>query len=175
MGKLNSHKIIDLTNQTFGQLQVLEDTGRRTKDRNVIWKCQCSCGNIVEISSHTLRQGQISCGCNKSKGELKIAQLLMEANIPFETQKTFNDCYFESGWPAKFDFFVQNKYIIEYDGIQHYSERVGWNTPEQFQKIKERDAYKNQWCVEHNIPIIRIPYTKYNTLTIEDLLLADTE
>lgn len=41
----------------------------------------------------------------------------MEANIPFETQKTFNDCYFESGWPAKFDFFVQNKYIIEYDGI----------------------------------------------------------
>jgi len=30
---------------------------------------------------------------------------------------------------------------------------------------------KNTYCKEHNIPLIRIPYTHYNDLCIEDLLL----
>ena len=30
---------------------------------------------------------------------------------------------------------------------------------------------KNNWCKTNNIPIIRIPYTHYDTLTLEDLVL----
>ena len=30
---------------------------------------------------------------------------------------------------------------------------------------------KSQWCKENNIPLIRIPYTQYNNLTIDDLKL----
>jgi hypothetical protein len=114
----------------------------------------------------------MSCGCNKSKGELKIAQLLLAAKIPFETQKSFNSCRFpETNRLAKFDFFVNNSYIIEYDGIQHFDERFGWNTNDNYLKNKNRDEYKNQWCKENNIPLIRIPYTKYNTLTLNDLII----
>lgn len=36
---------------------------------------------------------------------------------------------------------------------------------------QEHDKLKNQWCKENNIPLIRIPYTRYNDLCIEDLLL----
>ena len=44
---------------------------------------------------------------------------------------------------------------------------------EQLKAQQERDMIKTQWCKEHNIPLIRIPYTKYETLCIEDLLLRE--
>lgn len=172
VGQNNKNKFKDITNKRFGSLVAIKPTEKRDSCRNVIWECQCDCGNIVELSSHVLTQGQMSCGCNKSKGELKIAQLLLAAKIPFETQKSFDSCRFpETNRLAKFDFFVNNSYIIEYDGIQHFDERFGWNTNDNYLKNKNRDEYKNQWCKENNIPLIRIPYTKYNTLTLNDLII----
>ena len=41
--------------------------------------------------------------------------------------------------------------------------------------IQERDTYKNQWCKENNIPLIRIPYTHLNDLCLEDLLLETSK
>ena len=79
---------------------------------------------------------------------------------------------------ARFDFFIQNSYLVEYDGSQHFnysSNDKGWNTKEQFEKTQQRDAYKNQWCKDNSIPLIRIPYTKLDTLCIEDLMLETTE
>jgi hypothetical protein len=38
----------------------------------------------------------------------------------------------------------------------------------------KRDMEKNQYCYTHNIPIIRIPFTHYNKLNIEDLILETT-
>ena len=49
-----------------------------------------------------------------------------------------------------------------------------WNNEKDFEKTKYRDSYKNQWCKENNISLIRIPYTKLKTLTIEDLILETT-
>lgn len=37
-------------------------------------------------------------------------------------------------------------------------------------KTKERDIYKNNWCIQNNIKLIRIPYTKLNNLQLSDLL-----
>lgn len=52
----------DLTGQIFGRLTVLEDVGR--SGRNVLWRCQCSCGNTVDVRSSNLQNGQTkSCGC----------------------------------------------------------------------------------------------------------------
>lgn len=173
MGLANKNKFIkDISNIRFGSLVALKPTEKRDSCRSVIWECQCDCGNIVELSSHVLQQGQQSCGCNKSNGELKIAQLLLEAKIPFETQKTFETCRFpNTNYPARFDFFVDNKYLIEYDGIQHTDPRFGWNNLENFKKIQYRDNYKTQWCLENNIPLIRISYSQYKNLTLQDLLL----
>lgn len=115
----------------------------------------------------------LSCGCEKrSRGENKISQILTEAKIPFKTEYIFEDCINpKTGKKLRFDFFVDNKYVIEYDGIQHSisSPGVGWG--EDFEQIQFRDKLKNEYCQNHNIPIIRIPYTKYDTLVLEDLLL----
>mgnify|MGYP002522731810 CR=1 FL=1 len=56
-------KIKDLTGKQFGELTVISKTDKRTSDRRVIWLCQCSCGNIIEVSSHSIIQGYTkSCG-----------------------------------------------------------------------------------------------------------------
>lgn len=53
---------IDLTGKVFGRLTVLEEAGRR--NGRVLWKCQCSCGNIVEVVAESLQNGRTqSCGC----------------------------------------------------------------------------------------------------------------
>lgn len=53
---------VDLTNQSFGRLTALVDTGRR--DKYAIWLCQCACdGRFVEFTSKQLKEGAKSCGC----------------------------------------------------------------------------------------------------------------
>lgn len=160
----------NLVGKIFGKLTVIEKTEKRAYDE-IIWKCRCECGNICEIRTNLLTQGRTkSCGCLISTGEEKIKKLLTEANIPFEMQKTFDTCRFpDTKALAKFDFYVNNKYLIEFDGKQHFDPKAGWG--EDFNKIKNRDNYKNQWCKENNVPLIRIPYTKLDTLKLEDLIL----
>lgn len=36
-------------------------------------------------------------------------------------------------------------------------------------ETQKRDKFKNEWCANKGISLIRIPYTKLKTLTIEDL------
>ncbi len=68
-------KLIDLTGQQFGYLQVLE-RGENVKDGNSSrpgWKCRCLlCGNIKTISGRNLRQGgSTTCGCTRGGKLLK--------------------------------------------------------------------------------------------------------
>lgn len=51
-------KVIDLTNQQFGELTVLERV-ENSKDGRAQWKCQCSCGNIRIVIGKNLRNGKI--------------------------------------------------------------------------------------------------------------------
>lgn len=166
--------IKDLTGQVFGFLTVIEKTSERLNGQ-VVWKCKCKCGKEHKVGSYNLTSGSTwSCGCyKKSHGELLIEKLLMENNIPYETEKIFSSCKFEESQQyARFDFYVNNSYIIEFDGEQHFTySNKGWNTKENFKKRQERDKYKNNWCRENNIPIIRIPYTHEKNINISDLLL----
>jgi hypothetical protein len=159
---------LDLTNQKFGKLTAikpihLQSTGVAG------WLCQCECGNIIEVSTHCLKS-QFSCGCIKSKGEEKITQILFKNHILFKKEKRFDNCRFkDTNELAKFDFYINNQYIIEYDGKQHFTTKnAGWG--ESLESIQKRDKIKNQYCFEHNIPIIRIPYTHYDNICLEDLI-----
>lgn len=135
------------------------------------WYCKCDCGNpnLILIDGTALRNGHtISCGCIHSKGEEKIQNILIQAKIPFEKQKTFPGCYRKN--PLPFDFYVNQKYLIEYDGEQHFCEGNNWGR-DNFNEIHNNDEIKNQWCKNNNIPLIRIPYTHYNNLVLKDLIL----
>ena len=45
---------LDLTNQNFGKLTALYATEKRSSDGRVIWKCRCSCGNYIDVDTHSL-------------------------------------------------------------------------------------------------------------------------
>lgn len=56
-------RLIDLTGQRFGKLEVLSMEGV-DKYRSAKWLCKCDCGNTCVVTSNNLRRGQTqSCGC----------------------------------------------------------------------------------------------------------------
>jgi hypothetical protein len=108
---------IDLANKKFGLWSVLYKTNKRDKGGNIYWHCKCECGIERDVLSTSLRNGtSLSCGAHKniSKGNEKIKEILTEANISFEAEKKFNTCKDKKELP--FDFYVNNEYLIEYDG-----------------------------------------------------------
>jgi hypothetical protein len=111
-----------------------------------------------------------------SKGETKIIQLLQDNGVMFIHNKSvFKDCILFTGGVARFDFYINNEYIIEYDSEMHYKcTKSGWYTEKELQVTKQRDREKNEYCWSHNIPIIRIPYWERDNLTLEDLRLETT-
>lgn len=175
--KLKEHylsKRVDLTGQRYEKLVAIKDIG--SKDNYRLWLCQCDCGRTTVVNTSNWKN-IASCGyCNLSKGENKIEQILQDNNIKFERQKTFNDC--RNINLLRFDFYLPEfDLLIEYDGIQHYEYKKvsDWNIKENFEKTKINDNIKNKWCVDNSKALIRIPYTKFHTLTIEDLMLKTTQ
>lgn len=177
--EFNKTRALDITDQIFGELIALEPTEKRSKEKSIIWKCQCSCGNITEIPIKDLVSGNTkSCGCkkNKSFGEEKIIQILNKNNISFIREYTpinINNLSFK----PRFDFYLPfQNILIEYDGIQHFKKGNGYyDNEKKFKITQNHDNIKNQWCRDNNIPLIRIPYTHYNDLCLEDLLLETSK
>lgn len=169
------YKLQDLTGQKFGKLTVLE----RSEDIGLqpAWKCKCECGNITIVTGGNLRKenGTKSCGCIQSKGEEKIIKIFSQYNINFKTQVTFDDCLSSKNASLRFDFGVYNSnkllYLIEYNGRQHYEKVSFWNEKDSFEERIERDKIKKEYCIKNNIPLIIIPYTIFNELNINDLLI----
>lgn len=60
--KLSKH-CKDITGQKFGRLVAIEPI-KKSNNSNIVWLCQCKCGNICEIRGDSLRGGDTeSCGC----------------------------------------------------------------------------------------------------------------
>ena len=156
-----------ILNKLYGKLTPIEYNELKQQ-----YLCKCECGNTAYIEGYNLMNGNTqSCGCLKSKGELKINAILTKMGINFKTQYYFNDCRFnDTNRLAYFDyaiFDINNKLLvlIEYDGEQH---DFGWNyNHNSLTYIKEHDDYKNEYCKKNNIPLIRISYKDYNKLNEE--------
>ena len=159
----------DLANKTFGNLIALEITDQR-KNGSAVWKCQCNCGNIIYVTAASLKnKGTQSCGCIHSFGEQRITALLQAQNINFI--KEYNVKIGEAN--RRYDFaIIENNNVsrlIEFDGLQHFQNGTGY-LKDSYEEIHIRDMEKNQWAKEHNIPLVRIPYTLRDCVEIEDLL-----
>lgn len=62
--KISHPRERDLTGQQFGKLVALAATDRRADNGSIVWRCQCSCGNVAEVSARRLIRGRVrSCGC----------------------------------------------------------------------------------------------------------------
>lgn len=162
----------DLTNQRFGKLIAKQPIFNEYKKR-YDWLCQCDCGNeIIVLGSSLSNRNTQSCGCIKSIGESNIEKILKENNINYISQYRIminNKLYI-------YDFaIVENNQVtklIEFDGIQHYGRISGWFTEERRQELINSDMIKNQYALNNNILLYRIPYWERDNIDLE-LLFND--
>ena len=163
---------IDLTGQVFGKWTVVSPSNKRAANGGIYWHCRCECGKEKDVLGLSLKSHRsLSCGnhSNISKGNVKISEILDEAGIEYELEKKFSSC--KDKTYLSFDFFVNNRYLIEYDGQQHYDKNSIFN----YEYTHNHDLIKSQWCKDNKIPLIRIPYTRYDNLCLEDLLLNSSK
>jgi len=104
--------------------------------------------------------------CKSSRGENVISKFLNDNNIPFLRQRPFvNDNIFAQRKHFVVDFYIQeSNVIIEYNGIQHYEPIGRFGGKESFIQQQERDMALRQYCKEHKMKLIEIPYTEYNNI-----------
>ncbi len=186
-GCLRSNLVIEkntlnLENKQFGRLTAIENTKKLSSHHSYIWKCKCSCGNIHYVSAEQLQSGKVnSCGCLNSLAESKISQILLENGISFTSQISFPDLLSCKNAKLKYDFAILGEdnsviRLIEFDGEHHFLDKVkqdnGWNNLENYYIIHQNDLIKNQYAIQHKIPLIRIPYWERNNITL-DLLMND--
>jgi very-short-patch-repair endonuclease len=91
-----------------------------------------------------------------------VSNFLEKNNIFYERQKTFDDCINPiTSSHLYFDFFIENKLLVEIDGEQHYDKSNPWYR-------EGYDQIKDNWAKQHNLSLIRI---KTNELNNIDLIL----
>lgn len=132
----------------------------------VSWKCS-ACDNVWEttVSHRTLDET----GCpeckNKSKGENKIKEFLLNNNINFIREKRFNNCIYKLTLP--FDFYLPDyNILIEYQGKQHYktSSNFYFGNEEDLKERKIKDQIKKEYALDNGYNYIEIPYWDYKKI-----------
>lgn len=137
---------------------------KQNKNKVFLWKCECHCGNIFyDIPARILNGHTRSCGCLKSSiSEKVIEDFLIEKNIPYKTQYSFDDLRYKQ--KLKFDFAIMKDnntldFLVEYDGEQHFKAVECFGGEKQYKETKIRDNLKNEYCLKNNIKLLRFPYT----------------
>ena len=164
-------RLDDISGQQFGFLIPLHITGDKDHCGGYIWHCRCiNCGGFKDVPAILLKQGKTkSCGCvGTSFGEAKIKQILLENDISFIEQYGFDDCKSNKNYKLKFDFAVfrgeKLHCLIEFQGIQHFQQSPQFDQWETLEERQARDNIKRNYCKNHNIRLIEIPYTDKDKL-----------
>lgn len=168
----------DLTNKRFGMLVAEKKVGRN-KYNYSIWECQCDCGKKVLVSSRELlSQNTKSCGCEKNSiNETIIKKLLLEKGIEFQQEYTFEDLVSNSNKKLRFDFAIFNKkeikFLLEFQGIQHFKPISFFGGEEAFKKLQYHDALKREYCKTNNIKLYTITFEENIEEKLEEILEGD--
>ncbi len=122
----------------------------------------CHIHGVFQQYPQSHLRGHICPSCKqKSIGETQIQNVLDDHNISYASEYVFSDCkYYKS---LRYDFYCHDLNLcIEYDGIQHFKPIEFFGGEKSFQSQKYKDKIKTEYCTEHDIHLLRIPYTSIN-------------
>ena len=145
----------NIINQKFGKLTVIEPSEKRSSSGNILYKCQCDCGNITYVTSKDLKSGHSkSCGCVRKEKFLKHS----ESSRVDLTNKRFGKLtaikYVKSDkgsaiWLCRCDC-GNNKEILAHSLLTDYTTSCGCISKE----IIKREGKKN--CIDNtNVAIVK--------------------
>jgi very-short-patch-repair endonuclease len=108
--------------------------------------------------------------CSESSGERLVRNFLNDYNIKFESEKLIKlyknikvDFYFE---------YFDKKYIIEYNGKQHYESIEFFGGDVIFQEQQKRDLELEKYCNNNDIKLYIIKYNEDVKDTMLEIMSA---
>ncbi len=125
--------IIDIKGNRYGLLTVIGDSGARTGNGGVIWLCRCDCGQIIAVSSDSLRfNHKHHCGCEAAFNKLyyKYSLSARRRGISFKISRsvfrrfTSSPCYYCGVFPEYITKSGQGAYT--YNGIDRIDPSRGY-------------------------------------------------
>lgn len=130
-----------------------------TSSAILTWECARCKNDCLKPVVIAVNQKEIKCKrCSLSKDARKIYDTLLQLEIDFELEYTFESLKGLNGYPLRFDFaiFEQGNFIglVEYDGGFHDTHET----------TQAHDQLKNQYCKDNNIPLLRIHHTEATLL-----------
>lgn len=159
--------------KVYGDLKAIEFAFNSKRHNYWIFECVKCGAQIIRIASDIgNRNENTTCpNCTEGyKGPRAIADWLDKEGYIYRKEVRFEECKYKNCLP--FDFGIYNidgelTHLIEFDGEQHYKFIPLWHGDEEgFIMQQQRDAIKTKFCQEKNIPLIRIPYTDYDKISI---------
>lgn len=112
-----------------------------------------------------------------SRGEIKIEEILQMNEMSFVEEYTFPDLVSFSGHPLRFDFAVFDDsgdldFLIEYQGVQHYEPKSKFGGIQGLRKQQVNDMKKREYCRDHGITLIAIPYWDEERISYDYIMKA---
>ncbi|MGM7720467.1 DUF5659 domain-containing protein [Metabacillus sp. Hm71] len=178
-GSRNNHSVkpLYITNPLLASQWLIDENGMKILDsvtrrssEKYWWKCP-DCNLKVNSSpmkrlrlSHGYTDEFITCPyCSLSNEAKPIYKFLYDIGINFETEYTFDDLRGLGNGKLRFDFAIFNNQnnlslLIEYDGKQHHEQIDFFCDNEEFKNRKIHDEKKDSYCVENDIPLLRVSY-----------------
>lgn len=154
---------------------------RNATNRRLRFICPCCGQEFTKKWCHWIAMPynhHVCSKCNKnpynsgySQYSLLTEKWLQEHGVEFVREYTFEDCCYKR--VLSFDFCSKNSngemVLIEVDGMQHFYTST-WTTKEKLAENQHRDKIKDDYCKEHNIKLVRIPYWLYRTTAYQNIL-----
>ena len=110
-----------------------------------------------------------------SRGEIKIHEILENAELNFKTEYSFPGLCSPNGRLLRFDFVIfaddgSIDFIIEYQGKQHYEASPKFGGKRGLFQQQFNDNKKRRFCALHDFKLIEIPYTEEHLITYDYIM-----
>lgn len=153
------------------------------KDYDTKIRVRHSCGNEYDIRPNSLldkskgKKTKMCAACYSqqklSYGEKLINEWLKKNNISYKAQYPITDPE-RKKYRFFYDFAILDDdnnpvAMVEYDGKQHFEPVKHFGGFDRYVKTKRNDMIKNQYCRDHNIAFVRLPYIDSDKVTINKL------
>ena len=134
-----------------------------------LFKCSIhNCEFEMSPASLLYKRGKGCPYCSQSSGEKRMVDILEKTGHNIIQQYSFDDCM--NIYKLHFDAYDADENILyEYQGEQHYrpidfaGKGKEWAN-EQLMINQKRDKIKVDYCKEHNIPLVIIPYWEFDNM-----------
>ena len=111
-------------------------------------------GSINDIISST---HESACDVKRSSGEMIVKAYLDKMHVPYEEEY----CVTIAGHQRRYDFLVrlnERKYLVEFDGEQHFREVKQFGGVEEFHQRRIVDKEKTDFARKNYLPLLRIRF-----------------